>query len=54
MSRDMCRFFSQLDLLEPFTLRAELVGGFSLAMENLYRINRPRLNELISGDLRDL
>ena len=41
-------------LFEPFTLRAELVGGFSLAMENLYRINRPRLNELISGDLRDL
>ena len=54
MSRDMCRLFSQLDLLEPFTLRAELVGGFSLAMENLYRINRPRLSELISGDLRDL
>lgn len=54
LSRDMCRYFSQLDLLEPFTLRAELVGGFSLAMENLYRINRPRLAELPSSDLRDL
>jgi len=54
LSRDMCRFFSQLDLLEPFTLRAELVGGFSLSMENLYRINRQRLPELSYGDMRDL
>jgi len=54
LSRDMCRFFSQLDLLEPFTLRAELVGGFSLSMENLYRINRQQLPELSYGDLRDL
>jgi hypothetical protein len=50
----MCRLFSQLDLLEPFTLRAELVGGFSLSMENLYRINRQQLSELPHSDLRDL
>ena len=54
LSRDMCRLFSQLDLLEPFTLRAELVGGFSLSMENLYRINRQQLSELPHSDLRDL
>jgi hypothetical protein len=54
MSRDMCRFFSQLDLLEPFTLRAELVGGFSLSMENLYRINRQQVPLLTHVDLREL
>ena len=54
LTRHMSRFFSQLDLLEPFTLRAELVGGFSLSMENLYRINRQQLPELSYGDMREL
>lgn len=54
LTQDMCDRFSRLDLLEPFTMRAELVGGFTLAMENLYRVNRERLLELELKDLRDL
>jgi hypothetical protein len=54
LSRDMCDHFARLNLLEPFTLRADLVGGFSLAMENLYRVNRQQLAELEHADLRDL
>ncbi|HTT40359.1 MAG TPA: SapC family protein [Burkholderiales bacterium] len=53
-SRDMCSHFSALGLLEPFTLRADLVGGFTLAMENLYRVNRQQLAELDLADLRSL
>jgi SapC len=54
LTRDMCNLFSRLNLLEPFTLRAELVGGFSMSMENLYRVNPQALLELHHGDLRDL
>ena len=54
LSRDMCRLFARLEILEPFTLRAELVGGFSLSMENLFRINRDRLSDLGHADLREL
>ncbi len=54
LTRDMCGLFARLNLLEPFTLRAELVGGFTLSMENLFRVNREQLIELDHADLRDL
>jgi len=54
LTRDMCNAFARLNLLEPFTLRAELVGGFSLSMEDLFRVNREALLELGHGELHDL
>jgi len=54
LTRDMCALFAKLNLLEPFTLRAELVGGFTLAMESLFRVSREQLLELDHSDLRDL
>lgn len=54
MTRDMCRLLARLELLEPFTLRAELVGGFSLSMDNLFRVNRDRLPDVGASDFRDL
>jgi hypothetical protein len=52
LTRDMCALFAKLNLLEPFTLRAELVGGFTLAMESLFRVSREQLLELDHSDLR--
>jgi hypothetical protein len=54
LTREMCALFARLDLLEPFTLRAELVGGFTLSMESLFRVNREQLIELHHSDLRNL
>jgi hypothetical protein len=54
VTREMCGLFARLNLLEPFTLRAELVGGFTLSMENLFRVNREQLIELDHADLRNL
>ena len=54
LTRQMCSLFAHLNLLEPFTLRAELVGGFSLSMDNLFRVNREALVELAHSDMRDL
>jgi hypothetical protein len=54
LTREMCSALARLKLLEPFTLRAELVGGFSLSMEDLFRVNREALLELGHAELRDL
>jgi hypothetical protein len=54
LTREMCSALARLKLLEPFTLRAELVGGFSLSMEDLFRLNRDALLELGHAEMRDL
>ncbi len=44
----------RLGLLAPFAMRADLSGGFSLSLEGMYRVERPRLAALDSKQLGEL
>jgi hypothetical protein len=44
----------RLGLLAPFSMRADLSGGFSLSLEGMYRVERPRLAALDPAAMRDL
>jgi hypothetical protein len=44
----------RLGLLAPFSMRADLSGGFSLSLEGMYRVERPRLAALDPAAVRDL
>ncbi len=44
----------RLQVLVPFSLRAELSSGFALRLENLYRVERARLANVDPAALREL
>ena len=53
-ARTLASLLQQLGLLAPFAMRADLSGGFSLSLEGMYRVERPRLASLDAATLRDL
>jgi hypothetical protein len=53
-ARALGALLQQLGLLAPFAMRADLSGGFSLSLEGMYRVERPRLAALDPAALGDL
>ena len=53
-ARELGARLQRLGLLAPFAMRADLSGGFSLSLEGMYRVERPRLAALDSAPLREL
>ena len=53
-ARELGALLQRLGLLAPFAMRADLSGGFSLSLEGMYRVERPRLAALNHPALADL
>lgn len=53
-SRELAARLQRLGLLAPFAMRAELSGGFSLSLEGMHRVERPRLAALDAKALGQL
>jgi hypothetical protein len=49
----LCQLIGELNLLEPFTMKAE-VDGFTLQLEGMHRVSRAALESLSSDQLRTL
>lgn len=49
----MCRLIAELNLLEPFTMKAE-VDGFTMQLEGMHRVSRSALEALPADQLRRL
>ena len=52
-SDEMCDLLQDLDLLEPFTMKAE-VDGFTLQLEGMYRVSQEKLESSPDAALRSL
>jgi hypothetical protein len=53
-ARELGALLQRLGLLAPFSMRADLSGGFSLSLEGMYRVERPRLAALDPAAMRDV
>jgi len=49
----LCKLLAQLELLEPFTMKAE-VEGFTMQLEGMHRVARNALDSLADEKLRQL
>lgn len=52
-SESLCQLIAELNLLEPFTMKAE-VDGFTMQLEGMYRITRTTLEALPADQLQRL
>lgn len=53
-TRQFVALLYRLDVLTPFSLHADLTGGFSLSLDNMYRVDRNKLAALDEKSLRGL
>lgn len=52
-SDELCQLLEEMDLLEPFTMKAE-VDGFTMQLEGIHRVAQERLESLHVDSLRRL
>jgi hypothetical protein len=52
-SDELCKLLYELDLLEPFTMKAD-IDGFTLQLDGLHRVDQARLEALPEEHLRRL
>jgi hypothetical protein len=52
-SEELCKLLGEMDLLEPFAMKAE-VDGFTMQLEGMHRVNQERLESLHEDSLRRL
>jgi hypothetical protein len=52
-SDELCKLLYEMDLLEPFTMKAE-VDGFTMQLDGMHRVDQEKLESLREEDLRRL
>ncbi len=52
-SEELCKLLDEMDLLEPFTMKAE-VDGFTMQLDGMHRVAQARLESLHEDSLRRL